>query len=240
MAALQELSGRAARAGLANLIYVRSAVEGLPPELHGVADTVTVILPWGSLLAAVARPSVAALQGIRELCRAGALLTVVVSIDAARDFAEAGRLGLPLLDSAHLAGPLTAGYAAAGFAVCSAQPLDADQLARWPSTWARRLAHGRARPVLQIDARAVRLHAVRDADEPDLGAEGAQNGSKPLNCALRRAVVRRARRALTLFRGQRQGSTASAYRARKAGVYASPQSTSSIMPMSASKNSRDS
>ena len=155
VAALQELSGRAARAGLGNLIFVRAAVEALPPELHGVADRVTVVLPWGSLLAAMARPSVAVLHGVRALCGAGALLTFVVSVDAARDFAEAGRLGLPLLDSAHLAGPLAAGYAAAGFAVCSAQPLDADQLARWPSTWARRLAHGRARPVLQIDARAV-------------------------------------------------------------------------------------
>ena len=155
MAALRKVSGRAARAGLGNLIYVRAAVETLPPELLAVADRVSVILPWGSLLAAVARPSVAVLQGVRALCGAGALLTVVVSVDAARDLAEAGRLGLPLLDSAHLAGPLAAGYAAAGLAVASVRPLDADQLARWPSTWARRLAHGRPRAVFQIEARAL-------------------------------------------------------------------------------------
>jgi len=155
VAALRKVSGRAARAGLGNLIYVRAAVETLPPELLAVADRVSVILPWGSLLAAVARPSVAVLQGVRALCGAGALLTVVVSVDAARDLAEAGRLGLPLLDSAHLAGPLAAGYAVAGFAVASVRPLDADQLARWPSTWARRLAHGRPRAVFQIEARAL-------------------------------------------------------------------------------------
>jgi hypothetical protein len=154
VAALQKVSGRAARDGLGNLMYVRAAVETLPAELLGVADRVSVILPWGSLLAAVARPSVAVLQGVRALCGAGALLTVVVSVDATRDFAEADRLNLPLLDSAHLAGPLAAVYAAAGFAVCSAQPLDADQLARWPSTWTKRLAHGRARSMLKIDAHA--------------------------------------------------------------------------------------
>jgi hypothetical protein len=153
-AALRELSGRAFRARTPNLLYVRAAVEAPPPELSGVADRVTVVLPWGSLLAAVARPSPEALLRIRGLCRPGAALTLVLGVDAARDRAEAIRLGLPALDEAHLRGPLSAAYAAAGFAVESVAPLASSQLARWPSTWARRLAHGHARPVFQIEARA--------------------------------------------------------------------------------------
>lgn len=50
--------------------------------------------------------------------------------------------------------PELAGYAAAGFSITSVRPMSSDQLARWPSTWARRLAHGRARPAVQIEARA--------------------------------------------------------------------------------------
>ena len=152
-AGLRKLSGRAAREGLGNVLYVRAAVEDLPLELAGVADRVTVLLPWGSLLAAVARPCVPALAGIRALCEPGASLSVILSV-AERDLAEARRLGLPPLDGAHLQGHLAAGYAAAGFTVSSVRPLDLDQLARWPSTWARRLAHGKPRPVFQVEAQA--------------------------------------------------------------------------------------
>lgn len=151
-AGLRALSRRAARERLGNVIYVRASVEVLPLELAGVADRVTVVLPWGSLLAAVARPLVPALAGIRILCQPEASVSVVLSV-ADRDLREARRLGLPLLDGGHLQ-DLAIGYAAAGFTVTSVRQLDPDELAGWPSTWARRLAHGQPRPVFQIDARA--------------------------------------------------------------------------------------
>ena len=153
-AGLRELSNRAARAGLANLLYVRAAVEALPPELIGVADRVTVILPWGSLLAAVAAPRVPLLRQVRALCQPAATLAVVLGIDPVRDQAEARRLGLPSLTDDHLRGPLVEGYAAAGFRVRSLRPLSADQLRRWPSSWAGRLAQGRDRAVFEIEGRA--------------------------------------------------------------------------------------
>lgn len=46
-------------------------VESLPRELAAAADRVTVVLPWGTLLAAVAMPSVAVLRGIREISGEG-------------------------------------------------------------------------------------------------------------------------------------------------------------------------
>ena len=150
---LIRLSGRAAREQLANVIYVRASVEDPPLELAGVADRVTVVLPWGSLLAAFALPLAPALAGIRTLCRPEASLSVVLSV-AERDAHEARRLHMPPLDGGHLE-DLALGYAAAGFAITSVRRLDPDQLAAWPSTWARRLAHGRPRPVFQIDTRAV-------------------------------------------------------------------------------------
>ena len=152
-AGLIRLSGRAAREQLANVIYVRASVEDPPLELAGVADRVTVVLPWGSLLAAFALPLAPALAGIRTLCRPEASLSVVLSV-AERDAHEARRLLMPPLDGGHLE-DLALGYAAAGFAITSVRRLDPDQLAAWPSTWARRLAHGRPRPVFQIDTRAV-------------------------------------------------------------------------------------
>jgi hypothetical protein len=130
-------------------------VEALPPELAGVADRVTVILPWGSLLAAVARPEPEALRAVRALCQPRAELTVVLGIDAARDGAEARRLDLPALDAAYLAGPLAVAYGEAGFAVERVRRLMPGALGAWPSTWARRLAHGHGRDVFQIGARVL-------------------------------------------------------------------------------------
>jgi 16S rRNA (adenine(1408)-N(1))-methyltransferase len=146
---------RAARAGLRNLLYVRAAVEALPQELTGVADHITVILPWGSLLAAVARPIVPILGSVRAQCQSGARLTVVLGLDPERDRAEARRLGLADLNAAHFEGDLAAGYAAAGFTVRSVRALAAEELARWPSSWAKRLAFGQPRPVFQIEARCA-------------------------------------------------------------------------------------
>lgn len=143
------------RERLGNVLYVRSGVEALPCELRGRADRVTAILPWGSLLGALARPVVPVVRGVRDLCRPGALLTVVFGIDPARDLYEAQRLGLPELSDAHFAGELATGYAAAGFHVGTVRPLAAAELSRWPSSWARRLAFGgEARRVFEIEARA--------------------------------------------------------------------------------------
>lgn len=150
---LRELSGRAGRERLGNVVYVRAAVESLPVELAGVADHVTIVLPWGSLLAAVARPCLPALAGIRALCQPEARLSVVLSV-AERDVQEAHRLNLPPLDDRHLQGDLIGGYAAAGFHVTSVRRLEMSELRAWPSTWARRLAHGQPRPVFQVEARS--------------------------------------------------------------------------------------
>ena len=135
------------------MVYVRAAVEELPAELAGVADQLTIILPWGSLLAAVVGPSADLLKSVRALCAAGATLEVVVSVDPARDHAERARLGIPSLDEGQ--GLITSVYATAAFRVTSLRRLDSHELAHWPSTWARRLAHGRPRPVLHIVARAL-------------------------------------------------------------------------------------
>jgi 16S rRNA (adenine(1408)-N(1))-methyltransferase len=150
---LREVSGRAARAGVGNLVLVRAAIEALPSELSGVADRLTIVLPWGSLLTAVALPSVPLLRHIRALCQPEAAVTVLLGVDPVRDRAEMRRLGIAPLEGElrnRFAGP----YAEAGFDLAAVGSVSPDGLALWPSTWARRLAHGRPRSVFQIDARA--------------------------------------------------------------------------------------
>ena len=152
-AGVRELSRRAFRARMPNLLYVRAAIENLPPELVGLADQVSVVLPWGSLLAAVARPCVTLLGGIRALCQPDAQLTVVFSIDPDRDRTEVERLGLARMGSDDFGGQLVSSYSAAGFRITSFRSLAAEELSRWPSTWAKRLARGPSRSIWKLALR---------------------------------------------------------------------------------------
>src|SRR5690242_18865169 len=49
---------------LANLLFVRASIESLPSELRGVADAVSVMLPWGALLEGVVLADENVLRGI--------------------------------------------------------------------------------------------------------------------------------------------------------------------------------
>src|SRR5262249_41752509 len=153
-ASLREVSGRAFRAGLANLVYVRAAAEALPLELAGTADRVTVVLPWGSLLAAVARPSVDVLRGVRSLCQPQARLTIVLGSHPLRERVQLARLGIPSLDPSGLATTLASAYSEAGFERLDVRAVDRREPSGWPSTWMRRLWFAGDRSFVRIDARA--------------------------------------------------------------------------------------
>jgi hypothetical protein len=142
---LREFSGRALREGLENALFVRAAVESLPRELAGLADRLTVVLPWGSLLTAVARPSVPGLEEMRRVCRPGARITVVLGSEPVRDRAELARLAIPPSSPVDRARDVASGYADAGFALAGIREMDGAELTRWPSTWARRLSHAGGR-----------------------------------------------------------------------------------------------
>jgi 16S rRNA (adenine(1408)-N(1))-methyltransferase len=152
---LRALSGRAERERRPNVLYVRAAIESLPRELDGIADRVTVVLPWGSLLAAVAAPSVESLRHLRAACQDGAELTVVLGSDPAKDKAELRRLGVPSLQADGLAARTSGAYLAAGFRIHRVCDLSPAELQRFPSSWARRLAFGGRRAFVQLAARAV-------------------------------------------------------------------------------------
>jgi 16S rRNA (adenine(1408)-N(1))-methyltransferase len=122
---------------------------------------VTVILPWGSLLAAVARPSLPELSAMRGVCRPGAPLTVVLGGDPTRDRAEVARIGVSSLSLVERREELATTYATAGFALAGVREIDAADPGRWPSTWARRLSHGRGRRFWQLDATADALPGWR-------------------------------------------------------------------------------
>lgn len=153
---LREASAKALRRdGAPNALFVRAAVEALPAELAGMADRVTVMLPWGSLLRAVVLPDVPLLANIRAVIRPGGRLDAVYALDAKRDAAALRVLGLDAAED----GPSVAmreGYAAAGLRVDAARELVRADVAALGTTWARRLAAApTGRRAWRIEATAV-------------------------------------------------------------------------------------
>jgi hypothetical protein len=141
---------------VSNAFFVHASASSLPEELAGVADGVSVLFPWGSLLAGVVAPDEALLRGLRALCDGGARLEVVVGFDARRDAPSVAASGAPVPSDDHLAAHLRGAYARAGFHVRVRELARAD-LARYPTTWAKRLgfAEGRRFFVIEGDARSL-------------------------------------------------------------------------------------
>lgn len=150
---LDEAARRAARkpsrGGVANARFLQAGVEDLAADdlLHGVADRVTVLLPWGSLLTGVLLPDPRVLDGLRAVARPGAALEVVVSLDGRDSPAQV----LPPPDLGRLAAP----YRTGGWRLRTVKPLDREALADVGTTWAKRLAYGRPRPAWRLTASAA-------------------------------------------------------------------------------------
>jgi 16S rRNA (adenine(1408)-N(1))-methyltransferase len=147
--ACRENLRKASRKAPDNALYVFANALALPKELGGMASKVTINFPWGSLLTGLLDGEPTLLEGLLAISRPGAALEVGLNGGA---LAEAGYT----LESggARIRRVLRQG----GFEVAG-DPLrlDARELRRCPTTWAKRLAYGR-------DPRAVCLRAMLTAD----------------------------------------------------------------------------
>ena len=123
----------AARGGLPNALFVVAAAEATPPELAGLADTVVIQLPWGSLLRGALALDDAAAAGIASLVAPTGRVEILLA-PAPRD-----RLDPEVDVRRRLANGLAEDWRRAGLELCDARPATAAELRAARSTWARRL-----------------------------------------------------------------------------------------------------
>lgn len=151
-AVARRLAAKPARGGLSNAMLGVLALEQAPGELVGLADALTVLLPWGSLLRAVARPEPSGLANLRALCRPGAQVRIVFGYGPADPIAVQGLPGLA--DDARFAA-LCSDYGAAGLAVI-ARRMALEEVSELPTTWAGKLAFsGQDRHFIELRGRAL-------------------------------------------------------------------------------------
>jgi 16S rRNA (adenine(1408)-N(1))-methyltransferase len=146
-AAMADASRRASRApardGLPNALFVVAAAEAPPGELIGLADLLTIVLPWGSLLDGVLGCAPHVTAGIASLVRPGGTIEVLISLHE-RD----GRAASVLDDRTRHG--MERAWAAAGIALVEVAPATVEDVARTRSSWARRLRIGRDRDAWRL------------------------------------------------------------------------------------------
>ena len=125
--------GPARKGGLPNAVFVVAPAEALPAGLEGIAELVTVNLPWGSLLRGSLALDEAAARGIASLVAPGGRVQILVA-PSARD-----GLGADVDVEACLGDGLATCWAEIGLDLVDAAPAGVDGLALTPTTWARRL-----------------------------------------------------------------------------------------------------
>ena len=140
--ALADASRRAAaparKGGQPNALFVAAAAESLPPDLHGIAERVTVNLPWGSLLRGALVLDERAAAGIACLVAPGGVAELLVA-PADRDRLE----GDVSVEGRLKGGCLTDAWRRHGLCLHEAHPATGAELEATPTTWAKRLGlHG--------------------------------------------------------------------------------------------------
>ena len=150
---MAESSRRASRGRPPNALFVVAAAERVPEELHSIADELTILFPWGSLLRGVLAldDAAPASTGIASLLAPGRVATAIVSIE------DRDGLELPQLDGEDGACEALRGrWSRHGLELCALRPATRDEIQATGSTWARRLGVGRERAALRLELRRPR------------------------------------------------------------------------------------
>ncbi|MFY0537533.1 hypothetical protein [Nannocystis pusilla] len=129
-------AGKPARGGLGNAMFGVLPLERAPGELIGLVDSLTVLLPWGSLLRAVALPEAEGWRG----CAGCASRGVAADRIRLRSRRSAGSASAARIAGGGRAAALVQAYARAGFTV-TARATSREEVGSLPTTWAKKLAY---------------------------------------------------------------------------------------------------
>ncbi len=151
----EKIHRKPAKGGVKNVLFVKAAVEDLPPDLDGVADEVHVHFPWGSLLKAVATGDLNILKNVRRICANDALLEIVIGVDEHKDRTEFERLELPQLTEEFVMKSLIDKYRNAGFKMLEYGNIEPNNWPKLCTSWAQKLEGGGTRSLLFLIAQAI-------------------------------------------------------------------------------------
>ncbi|MDR1002772.1 MAG: 16S rRNA (adenine(1408)-N(1))-methyltransferase NpmA [Oscillospiraceae bacterium] len=139
-----------AKGGLDNVLLVVGTIENIPEELKNCADSVTVVLPWGSLLESVVKPIAASLQNIVYAAKEGAEFLFIFTYSEICESGEIQRRNLPEINLEYFGDLYRETLKNVGLRVQNVEILNNDDIKGFASLWAKRLGYGRKRDFFKI------------------------------------------------------------------------------------------
>jgi 16S rRNA (adenine(1408)-N(1))-methyltransferase len=122
------------RAKLPNMLFVIASAQCLPHELTGLVSHITVNFPWGSLLGSLLAGDASLTHGLGSVARSIASIDIRLNGGALAEAGWALEAGMEKIQC---------NLFHAGWNVGEPCMMNEHALRDFPSTWARRLAHGR-------------------------------------------------------------------------------------------------
>jgi hypothetical protein len=127
---LHEVSRRAP----SNALFIIANAQALPPELHGLASTISINFPWGSLLEGLLTHDADLMAGLNMIARPNAAIEVHLNSGALAECGWSFEAGVEQVREVLMLN---------GFNLRPSITLTAGDLRSCPTTWAKRLAYGR-------------------------------------------------------------------------------------------------
>jgi hypothetical protein len=133
------------RAKLPNALFIIASAQELPRELYGCVSHISINFPWGSLLESLLEGDARFMHGLEYISSLDSALNLHLNGGAMAEIGANLEAG---------AGKIYHNLLRFGWQVDAPVQLGAPSLRGFPTTWARRLAHGR-------DPRAMALRGRR-------------------------------------------------------------------------------
>jgi 16S rRNA (adenine(1408)-N(1))-methyltransferase len=143
-----------AKGAVRNVLFVRANSDALPEELNGLVSEISIFFPWGSLLKSVVVPDESVLRGFRKICRADAEINIVFGYNHICEPGITAKLDLPILTQDYLHDTVVNTYKRVGFAM-KVRQLEKAEVAKLPTTWAKKLAHGKNREFFELYGKLI-------------------------------------------------------------------------------------
>jgi 16S rRNA (adenine(1408)-N(1))-methyltransferase len=145
---LKEYSKKAQKKKLANALFLTGSIEIMPEGLRDTADLVYVILPWGTLLQGLVKPSSKTILSLKNLLKTGGKLEVILGYTEENEPSETKRLDLPEINKNLVYSRIIPVFEKEGFKFEEYLDLDKNALTKYKTTWSKKLVFGKERPLI--------------------------------------------------------------------------------------------
>ncbi len=152
---LRRYSKKAVRKGLKNALFVLTSAEMLSEELKNSADTLNIILPWGSLLGYVANFEQKVILNIKELIKTRGELKIIFGYDRKAEPSETDRLNLEKLNKKYIHEELIPKYENIGFELLESKKLEKEDLGSFETSWSKKLQFGKPRKIFSLEFKKI-------------------------------------------------------------------------------------